>query len=115
MVATRDVGHVAADALLARPAASEAIDILGPAYTEREVGGLLARLLGRDVEVATIPREAWTGALTDSGLPQPAAQALAELYAASEDGLLAPRGDRIVPCATPLGTTLTGLLGAGVR
>lgn len=115
MIATRDVGHAAAEALLAPPRASEAIDVLGPQHTEREVAALLGSLLGRDLEVVTIPRGAWVGALVDSGLPRPAAQALAELHAASEDGLLAPRGDRTLRGTTTLRTTLTGLVGARVH
>lgn len=114
MVATRDVGHVAAEALLAPPRASETVDVLGPQYTEREVATLLGSMRGRDLDVVKLPRDAWVGALVDAGLPRPAAQSLAELYAASEDGLLSPRGDRTVRGSTRLDTTLSGLLGAGV-
>ena len=110
LIATRDVGHIAAEALLSPPAATESIDALGPQYTEREVAALLASKMGRDVDVLTIPRDARVDALVGTGMPLPAATALAELYAASEDGLLAPRGDRTVHGTTPLETTLAGLL-----
>ena len=61
-------------------------------------------MLHRDLEVVSISRERWATTLTDSGLPLPTAQSPAELYAASEDGLLAPRGDRTLVMDTALKT-----------
>lgn len=72
-------------------------------------------LLHRDLEVVSISRERWATTLADSGLPLPTAQSLAELYAASEDGLLAPRGDRTLVMDTALKTTLAGLPATSVH
>lgn len=112
MVATRDIGAAAAAALLDPPAASEVVDVTGPEHTEREVAGHLAELLGRPVEVVTLPREARVPALVESGLPPAFAEELAALYAAGEDGLLEAHGDRTVTGTTPLRTTLEEVLGA---
>ncbi|PYF96738.1 Uncharacterized conserved protein YbjT, contains NAD(P)-binding and DUF2867 domains [Georgenia satyanarayanai] len=112
MGATRDLGAVAAGALLSPPASSEAVDVLGPATTEREVAAVLAAALGRDVDVVTVPEEAWVETLAGTGLPVPAAESLAELYRADKRGLLAPRGDRAVHLSTPIARTVSELVGA---
>lgn len=71
MVATRDVGAVIAAALQAPPSAHEAIDVEGPAYTERAVAEQLAAAIGRTLEVVTVPQQGWVGAgrlrLADAG------------------------------------------------
>src|SRR5699024_7959760 len=84
MGATRDLGAVAARALLSPPASSEAVDALGPATTEREVAAVLAAALDREVDVVTVPEEAWVDTLVGTGLPVAAAESLAELYRADE-------------------------------
>ncbi|WP_226344134.1 NAD(P)H-binding protein [Agilicoccus flavus] len=113
LVATRDIGVAAAAALLSPPAASEAVDVLGPAYTERAVAALLADALGRELLVEPLPEEAWVGALQEAGFAGHVARSLAELYRADEHGLLAPRGDRRVDASTPMETTLERLVAAG--
>ncbi|WP_413450706.1 NmrA family NAD(P)-binding protein [Georgenia phoenicis] len=110
MGATRDVGAVAARSLLSPPASSEAVDVLGPLTTEREVAAVLSAALGRDVAAVTIPEEAWVDTLVGTGLPVAVAESLAELYRADEEGLLAPRGDRTVHLGTPLAETVSALL-----
>jgi uncharacterized protein YbjT (DUF2867 family) len=110
-VATRDVGAIAARALLARPERSEAVDVLGPVVSEREVADALARVIGRPVEPVVVPEAAWVAALAHAGLPAPAAELVAELYRADERGLLAPRGDRVARGGTPLGDTVAALAG----
>lgn len=111
MVATADIGRVAARALLSPPVTSEAIDVVGPAYTEQTVAVLLGELLGRTLEVITLPRAGWVPALTETGFPVTAAELLAELYDADQRGLLAPRGDRIEHGTTELRSTIAGLVG----
>lgn len=112
MVATRDIGAVAAQTLLSPPKTSETIDIIGPAYTERDVAAALGNVLGRELQVATIPDDAWAGVLVDTGLSPHIAESLAELYRADERGLLAPRGDRSIRVTTGLETTIGQLLAA---
>ncbi|GIE31170.1 nucleoside-diphosphate sugar epimerase [Actinoplanes italicus] len=106
MVATRDIGAAVAHALTHPPAASEIVDLEAPVYTERQVAEELGERLGRKLEVVTLPRPAWLGALTEAGVPPLLATELVDLYAAGEQGLLEPRGDRRHTCATTLAETL---------
>ena len=110
MVATQDLGAIAAEALLAPAADSEAVDIIGPAYSERDVATALGSALGRELHVVAIPENGWVEALTGAGFSEYCATSLAELYRADEAGLLAPRGDRRIHVATDLGATLAGML-----
>lgn len=113
-VATRDIGAVVAQVLLAPPRRSEAIDLDSPVYTERQVAEILGRALNRQLEVVTIPKPGWAAALVGAGFSPNLADALVGLYDADERGLLVPRGDRTVRCDTGLETTLARLLGAAV-
>lgn len=110
MVATADIGEIAAHALRSRPSAGEAVDIIGPSSTERDVADLLGHLLGEDLRIETYPAHARVAVLVESGFGPHAARMLAELYAADEQGLLAPRGDRKVLARTRIETTLPRLL-----
>lgn len=110
MVATRDVGAAVTRAQLAPPAASEVVDLEAPSYTEREVAAALGAALGTTLRVVTLPRPGWVDAMTGAGVPPLLAGELAELFAAEEDGLLEPRGDRRHRCTTPIEDTLQRLV-----
>lgn len=110
MVATADIGVMAARTLLDPPAASEVVDLVGPAYTEAQVAEELGAAIGRRLEVVTLPREAWVPTWLEAGVTEAAAAELAELYDADERGDLAARGDRAVRTTTPLEATLRALL-----
>ncbi len=112
MIATVDIGVVAAEALLAPPGASEVVDLDGPSYTEREVADRLAAMLGRPLQVVTIPEIGWIDAMIGSGVPEHLAGELAALYGAGERGILQPRGDRLRRCETPIESTLRRVLEA---
>jgi uncharacterized protein YbjT (DUF2867 family) len=114
MVATRDVGAAAAEALLSPPRADEVVGLDAPAYSERQVAAELAAVLGRPAQVVTIPRSGWLAALTDAGVPAALAAELVELHAAEQDGLLQPRSDRTRRCDTTLGETLRRIVGTPV-
>lgn len=106
MVATRDVGAVAAQLLLSPPSVSQVIDLDAFSYTEQQVAEQLGTALGRPLQVVTIPRPGWLDALTDAGVPPLLAAELVELHDAGHRGLLRPRGDRRHRCTTPLDDTL---------
>ncbi|MDO5500805.1 MAG: NAD(P)H-binding protein [Propionibacteriaceae bacterium] len=108
MVATKDIAAVATQELLRGPSKSEAVDIVGPAYSERQVATTLGSALGRELEVITIPEPGWM----DAGFPSHIAQSLTELYRADDQGQLGPRGDRSVEATTPLATTIGQLVGS---
>lgn len=114
MAATRDIGAAAARALQQTPLQSEVVDLLGPAYSEREVAGMLGAALGRRLKVVLLPEAAWPDALVDAGLPPVIAEGLAELYRADDQGLLAPRGDRIQRTETGMETTIAAMTGVPV-
>ena len=115
MVATRDVGKVAVETLLAARPTSEAIDLEGPAYTERDVADQLATTLGRPLQVVTIPRAGWIDAMLEAGLPEPLAHELAALYDAEQRGLLQPRADRLRTCTTRIDETLRHVVATAAR
>ncbi|WP_254431210.1 hypothetical protein [Agromyces sp. Marseille-P2726] len=110
MVATRDLGVAAARALRSPDAAGAAIDVRGPAYSEREVARVLGSALGRELDVVVLPEDAWVPALTDAGFRPHAAESLAALYRADASGLLAPRAERAIDVDTPIETTIAALV-----
>lgn len=109
-VATRDIGAVVAQTLQHPPRAHEVIDLHSPVYTEREIAGVLGRLLGRELAVVTIPRAGWYDALVGAGLSASVAEVLVGLYDADERGILQPRGARAVTVRTGIEETLAHLL-----
>ncbi len=111
MVAATDVGATAARCLLEPPVMSEAVDIVGPSYSEQDVAALLGVALGRALHVEVVPAAAWLTTLTDAGLPSHVARSLVEMHNADAQGLLAPRGHRTVRACTGIATTIDHLLG----
>ncbi|MFC7550438.1 NmrA family NAD(P)-binding protein [Plantactinospora sp. GCM10030261] len=106
MVATQDVGAAAARALTLPPAVSEVVDLAAPSYTERQVAELLGAMLGRAVDVVTLPRPSWHDALVSAAVPPLLADELIALYDADNRGVLRPCGDRRERCTTELEDTL---------
>lgn len=114
MVATQDIGAVAAQRLLGPPAAHEVTDIDGPVCTDQQIADLLGAELGRELEVVTIPREGWVGTLVEAGVTARLAEEIAALYDAEQGGALRPDGDRRVVAPTPLADTVRRVLAAAV-
>ena len=110
MVAVRDVAAVIASALRDAPAAHQIIDVEGPEYTERQVAETISALIGRPIDVVTIPRPGWAGTLVEAGLSPEGAELIAGLYDADQQGILQPAGDRLVHGRTALEETLRVLL-----
>ena len=110
MIATRDIGALAAELMLTQPAKNEIVDLLGPAYSARQVAEKLGQKLGKPLQVVDVPQSGWVGALTQGGVPQQVAEALAEMYAGFASGNLRPKGDRLVQGKTTLDETLRTLL-----
>lgn len=114
MVATRDVGAAVARALTSPPGAGEVVDLDAPSYTERQVATALGALLGSRLQVVTVPRPGWLGALTGAGVPPLVAAELVALYDAEHSGILRPAGDRRQRCTTELDDTLRHAVRAAV-
>ena len=110
MIATRDAGRFAAESLVAPPPESETVDLIGPAYSIRQLADTLGAALGRKLQIVDIPAAGHVAALTQAGVPRPMAEAIAELYAALAAGRILPHGSRRRVGATTLDQVLPGLL-----
>lgn len=86
MVAPEDIGRVAAR-LLQDPAPGALVHVEGPErLTFADVARAFGRALARDVAVVEIPRDAWVHAFRELGFSAAAAQAFANMMAATVDG-----------------------------
>ncbi len=72
MVATRDVARVAAELLLQDWKGKRIVELEGPArITPNEVAASLGRLLERDVQLQTVPRDEWEAKFRSTGMRNP--------------------------------------------
>lgn len=106
MIATRDIGRFAAHALMNPPQRTEIIDLFGPSYTIRQVSEALGRVLGIDLKVVDVPPARQSDTLVEAGIPRPVADAVAEMFAAFNAGLITPQGDRRLIGATTIEETI---------
>ena len=106
MIATRDIGALAAQSLLKPPAKSEIVDLHGPSYSNRQVAEKLGRALGKQLQVVDVPPAQHVPALMQAGFSKELAETFAEMYAGFASGGLAPRGDRLVQGKTELDETI---------
>jgi uncharacterized protein YbjT (DUF2867 family) len=107
MVATRDVGRVAAAALLSPPSRTERVLVLGPAYSIGDIARRLGAALGKPLQVADVPPDEHVPTLVRAGVPAPIAEALAEMFGAFARGLIVPEGDRQVIGSTTVDEVIT--------
>jgi uncharacterized protein YbjT (DUF2867 family) len=110
MIATKDIGLLAAQSLLAKPRASEVIDLHGPAYSQRQLAERLGAALGKQLQIVDIPEPEWVPTLTKGGFPPPVAEIFAEMYRAFASGTVQPRGDRLVQGTTPIDAVVASLV-----
>ena len=111
MIATQDIGAVAAEQLLHEPAKGEIVDIIGPSYSYRQVAEKLGEALRKTLKVVEVPAAEHVATLIKAGLTPGLAKEFAEMYAAFNAGKPAPKGDRAVRGKTPLEETLRALVG----
>jgi uncharacterized protein YbjT (DUF2867 family) len=102
MIATKDIASLAAESLLAAPTRSEVVDLVGPAYSNRQVAEKLGSALGKKLNVVEIPQPGWVDALKQGGMSQPLAELFAEMYGGFASGNVVPKGDRLVQGSTPI-------------
>jgi uncharacterized protein YbjT (DUF2867 family) len=102
MIATRDIGVLAAQSLIERPMRSEAVDLHGPAYSQRQLAEKLGAALGKKLEIVNVPEAQWLPALTQAGMPPQVATVFAEMYHAFATGIIKPCGDRAVQGKTQI-------------
>ena len=113
MIATVDIGRFGANALLNPPQRSETLDLLGPSYKIREVAEALGCVLGKDLKVLDIPPAQQSDTLVEAGIPRPIADAVAEMFAAFNAGLITPQGDRRLIGATTIEQTIRRYIPTG--
>ena len=87
MVATKDIGRAAAEALLDPPKGRRVIELSGPReFTPEDVAAAVGRLLGREVRVQGVPLEAVVPAMTAAGMTAGTAALMQEMYAGVNSG-----------------------------
>lgn len=110
MIATKDIGHLAAELILAGGEKSEIVDLHGPAYSIRQVAEKLGAALGKTLQIVDIPEAGWVDAMVQAGLPKNIAEVYAEMYGGFASGKIGPRGDRMVQGKTTLDEVIAGLV-----
>ncbi|MBC8067725.1 MAG: NmrA family NAD(P)-binding protein [Deltaproteobacteria bacterium] len=112
MIATVDIGKLAAAVLLEGARETSVIELGGGTYSPDDAAAALSDVLGRPIRVAEAPLEAVVPTLTGFGMqPQLAGLYLEMTTAISRGELNFEGGHRRVQGATPLRTVLAGLLG----
>jgi uncharacterized protein YbjT (DUF2867 family) len=109
MIATKDIGALAAESLLSPAGKSEIVDLHGPAYSIRQVAEKLGAALGKTLQVVDIPQAGWVDAMMKGGLPKHVAEVYADMYAGFGSGKIGPKGDRLVQGKTEIEEVIKGL------
>ena len=110
MIATKDIGQLAADTLLSPPAQSEVVDLHGPAYSIRELAQKLGAALGKELTVVDVPPAGHVDALMQGGFSRQVAEIFAEMYAGFGSGTIRPSGDRMVQGKTTIDEVIQSLV-----
>jgi uncharacterized protein YbjT (DUF2867 family) len=111
MVATHDIGRVAAEALLAPHATTEIVELSGPReYSMNDAAAEAAKLLGRDVAARALPIEGLVPTLTGLGFSANVAGLYREMTEGLGKGLVRFEGKgRAVRGKVTLGEVLAAL------
>lgn len=114
MVATRDIGRTAAQALVEGPPRSriEVIELAGPRdWSPRDIAAAFASVLGRDVEAEAAPVEAVVPVFTSFGFSKGGAELYQEMYVGIESGRVdwEGKGTRFVRGSVDAATALAPL------
>jgi len=113
MVATHDIGLVAADALLAPPKEHGVIELSGPKeYSFADAAAAASKILGRDVKPLVLPIDAMVPTLTQFGISENVAGLYREMTEAIGKGLVAFEGKGK---AVRGKVTLEEVFGAGLK
>lgn len=104
MVATKDIGLTAAEALLNPPTMPHRVIELKGAdkYSAHDIAAAYSKSLGREISAVPVPQDAWVPQLLDAGLSQQGAETMAEMHENVNNG----RIDFLDPGAKKAGLTL---------
>jgi uncharacterized protein YbjT (DUF2867 family) len=88
-IATRDIAAAAVRSLLAPPAASEVVYVLGAhEYSAVDQAAYLSKKLGKDVRLVDVPVSGVSAAIQQGGMGASMANLLQEMYEGATKGLL---------------------------
>ena len=110
MIASRDIGALAAESLLAPAAKSEVVDLHGPAYSTRQLAEKLGAALGKTLQIVDVPQAGWADAMMKGGMSKHHAEVFSEMYAGFASGKVAPKGDRMVQGKTSIDEVIKSLV-----
>jgi uncharacterized protein YbjT (DUF2867 family) len=112
-VATRDVGLAAAQLLAEGGSGKRVIELAGPReYSPRDAAEVLARIVGRPIDVQQAPEEAMAAALTGAGMNAEWGRLFQELtHGINADIVVWEGGHPFLRGETELQTVLSTLLG----
>jgi len=109
MIATRDIGQLVAQSLLAGPK-NEIVDIYGPQYSAKQLAEKVGKALNKTIPIVDIPRSGWLEAMVKGGVPKPWAEQYVEMYTAMLAGKVAPKGNRAVVGKTEIDEVIKALM-----
>lgn len=111
MIATRDIGNVAADALLAPASGARWLELRGPRdYSFADAAAIASRVLGRPVAAKALPLDAMIPALVGAGFSPQVAALFREMTEGVQRGLFTyEHPERVVTGAVPLEDVLAAL------
>jgi len=90
MIATDDIGRIAAEVLCEHWHESRIIELEGPAtYSPNDVANSLTHTLDKAVSATAIPESSWAAALSSSGMSEPAKDGFIEMTRALNSGHIA--------------------------
>jgi uncharacterized protein YbjT (DUF2867 family) len=93
MVATQDIGRVAAESLLDPARGRRIIELAGPReYGPEDIASVLSSLLGRDIRAQTLPSGAAAQMLKSFGATVEVARLFEEIYTSINSGRIAYEG-----------------------
>ena len=111
MIATRDIGRVAAERLMAGGRGHTVVELAGPEeYSPEQVAEALGRILGRAVATQPAPLSAVVPTLTSFGFSREAAGLFEEMYTAFSRGAIGyEHPASLVRGTIPLAEALRGM------
>jgi uncharacterized protein YbjT (DUF2867 family) len=118
MIATHDIGVVAAKALLEGGKGKRVVELEGPKpYSQRDVAALLSRLTKKTIEPQQGPEELMVSALTSAGVPHAWAPLYQEMTHGLNTGSMVFEGKNAthVKATTPLESVLEKLIASGAK
>lgn len=110
MVATKDIGRLAAQLLLAPPPRNQVVDLIGPRYSPRELCTKLGAALDKPLKIFEVPAIRHVETMVQYGFAPEIAAVYAEMYRAFQTGLITPKGNRTVNVTTQIDEVLPALL-----